>query len=106
MNIKERLIAEATAHNEAVAIEKAKLVYESIVDKAMKVAKMGQYDTVLLSKDFPELYRATMGNHDEVRRRMIEILRDKFKEDGLFFEFIGSGDTFGEDYYKLSWYKE
>lgn len=106
MTLKEQLITEATMHNESVAIEKAKNIYVKIVEQAKRAASLGQYDTILRSNGFPELYRMDMGTHDEVRIRMIEILKDKFREDGLEFEYVSSADTFGEDYYRLKWSKK
>ena len=105
MNLKEQLISAATTHNEAVAIEKAKNIYDKIIEQAKRAATIGQYSTMLRSNGFSELYRVSMGENDEVRIRMIQILKNKFKEEGLEFEYISSCDTFGEDYYELRWYK-
>lgn len=105
MNLKEQLISAATSHNDAVAIEKAKNIYEKIVEQAKRAASIGQYSTILRSNGFSELYRVNMGENDEVRVRMIQILKDKFKEDDLEFVYVSSSDTFGEDYYELKWHK-
>ena len=106
MTLKEQLIAEATTHNESAALEKAKNIYEKIIEQAKRAAAIGQYSTMMRSNGFSELYRVSMGENDEVRVRMIQLLKDKFKEDDLEFVYVSSSDTFGEDYYELRWHKD
>ena len=105
MKLREQLISAATAANDAKAIARAKKVYDKICADAIKQAEFGRYQMDLMNKDYPELY-SSFSVEREVVTRTIEILEDKFKEDGLELLYRESSDTFGEGNYVLKWEKK